>query len=76
MAYRLCATLYRNLSVQFNFPVTNKLHGAEISLRTHYLFLMEHVGSLPRSQELAPAQYAKPDESSAHSTNLCAHVAT
>lgn len=67
--------LYRNLSEQFNFPVTDKLHRTEISLRTHFLFLMEHVGSLPRSQDLATAQYAKRDQSSADPTNFCAHVA-
>lgn len=76
VACRLCVTLYRNLSEQFNFPVTDKLHGTVISLRTHFLFLMEHVGSLPRSQDLATAQYAKRDESSADPTNFCAHVTT
>jgi hypothetical protein len=39
---------------------------------------MEHVGSLPHSQDLAAAQYAKRDESSAGAdpTNFCTHVAT
>jgi len=37
---------------------------------------MEHVGSLARSQDLATAQYAKRDQSSADPTNLCTHVAT
>jgi len=37
---------------------------------------MEHVGSLPHSQDLATAQYAKRDESSAEPTNFCIHVAT
>lgn len=76
VACRLCVTLYRNLPEQFNFPVTNKLRGTEISLRTYLLFLMEHVGSLPRSQDLATAQYAKRDKFNADPTNFCAHVAT
>jgi hypothetical protein len=37
---------------------------------------MEHVGSLPPSQDLATAQYVKRDESSAGPNNFCAHVAT
>ena len=37
---------------------------------------MEHDGSLPRSQDLATAQYVKRDESSADPTNFSAHVVT
>jgi len=37
---------------------------------------MEHVGSLPRSKDLAIAQYVRRNESSADLTNFCAHVAT